>query len=140
MRGGKQGKGRPSQQRSDKSSRIGAEIGYGKPPRSHQFKPGQSGNPKGRPKGAKSTATLVRQILDSKISTRTSDGRVRKVMVREAMITRFADTALKGDTKAASFLFGLYEHAQTEAPQNVPTQEDTEILKAFLEKHSRGTQ
>ena len=140
MRGVKQRQGRTSQQKSDKSSRTGEEIGYGKPPPSHQFKSGQSGNPKGRPKGAKSTAMLVSQILDSKISTRTSDGRVRKVMVREAMITRFADTALKGDTKAASFLFGLYEHAQTEAPQNVPTQDDTEILKAFLEKHSRGTQ
>ena len=29
------------------------EVGYGRPPKATQFKPGQSGNPKGRPKGAK---------------------------------------------------------------------------------------
>ena len=29
------------------------EVGYGKPPRATQFKKGQSGNIKGRPKGSK---------------------------------------------------------------------------------------
>ncbi len=29
------------------------EVGYGRPPKASQFKPGQSGNPNGRPKGAK---------------------------------------------------------------------------------------
>jgi hypothetical protein len=28
-------------------------VGYGKPPKASQFSPGQSGNPKGRPKGAR---------------------------------------------------------------------------------------
>nr|WP_306262013.1 DUF5681 domain-containing protein [Pararhizobium sp. IMCC21322] len=29
------------------------EVGYAKPPQSSRFKPGMSGNPKGRPKGAR---------------------------------------------------------------------------------------
>ena len=29
------------------------EVGYGKPPAASRFPPGQSGNPKGRPKGAR---------------------------------------------------------------------------------------
>jgi hypothetical protein len=29
----------------------GYTIGYGMPPQSTQFRPGQSGNPRGRPKG-----------------------------------------------------------------------------------------
>ncbi len=31
----------------------GYEVGYGKPPVASRFKPGQSGNPRGRPRGAK---------------------------------------------------------------------------------------
>ena len=34
------------------SVRASYDVGYGKPPASTRFKPGQSGNPKGRPKGA----------------------------------------------------------------------------------------
>lgn len=35
----------------DKPERY--EVGYGKPPSATRFKPGQSGNPHGRPKGSK---------------------------------------------------------------------------------------
>jgi hypothetical protein len=31
------------------------EVGFGKPPKKHQWKPGQSGNPKGRPRKPIST-------------------------------------------------------------------------------------
>lgn len=34
---------------------IPYEVGYGRPPAKHRFKKGSSGNPRGRPKGAKNT-------------------------------------------------------------------------------------
>ena len=38
-------------------------VGYGKPPRHSQFKPGQSGNPTGKRKGARSLKADLAQEL-----------------------------------------------------------------------------
>ena len=42
-------------------------VGYGRPPRATQFQPGKSGNPKGRPKGSRSVADILREIIGQKI-------------------------------------------------------------------------
>src|SRR4029434_5763448 len=88
--------------RRQSSSGASYRVGYGRPPEDHRFQPGQSGNRKGRPKGAKNTVTLLREILDRKIEVRTGST-IRKISVREAILTRFAEFALKGDTKSAAF-------------------------------------
>jgi hypothetical protein len=40
------------------------DVGYGKPPKRSRFKPGQSGNPKGRPKRARSKAQQFAAAMD----------------------------------------------------------------------------
>lgn len=49
-------------------------VGYGKPPAHSRFQPGQSGNPKGKKKGAKSFKTVVGGILNEKVAVRTPRG------------------------------------------------------------------
>lgn len=44
------------------------KVGYGKPPKKHRFKKGKSGNPKGRPKGAKGLKTDFKEELASVIT------------------------------------------------------------------------
>jgi Family of unknown function (DUF5681) len=99
-------------QNGERRSSARYRVGYGRPPKEHRFQPGESGNPKGRPKGAKNTSTLLRKILDRKIEVRTG-ATVRKVSVREAILIRFAESALKGDTKSAHFLLQRYDVAET---------------------------
>ncbi len=79
-------------------------VGKGRPPLSTRWKPGQSGNPKGRPKGAKNMATLFHEALSKKIEI-TENGKLRKVPVREAIVLRITSQALKGDPKAISLIF-----------------------------------
>jgi uncharacterized protein DUF5681 len=118
------------------SSGASHRVGYGRPPKEHRFQPGQSGNRKGRPKGAKNTSTLLREILDRKIEVRTG-GTVRKISVREAMLTRFAESALKGDTKSAAFLLQRYDMLETdqEHTMGIPIPEEQEIIAAYFEKY-----
>jgi uncharacterized protein DUF5681 len=118
------------------SSGARYRVGYGKPPKEHRFQPGESGNPKGRPKGSKNTSTLLRKILDRKIEVRTGAS-VRKASMREAILIRFADAAPKGDTKSAHFLLQRYdaETAQAEVQQTLDIRyETTEEAREALAK------
>jgi len=46
-------------------------VGHGGPPLETRFRPGQSGNPRGRPKGSKNTRTLLQEKLSEKVRVRT---------------------------------------------------------------------
>jgi hypothetical protein len=121
------------------SSGASYSVGYGKPPRDHQFQPGQSGNRKGRPKGAKNALTRLREILDRKIEMQ-SRGVHRKISVLEAILTRFAESALKGDTKSAAFLLQRYDISETaeEYATNGTTPEEQEIIDAYLKAYLKN--
>jgi hypothetical protein len=115
-------------------------VGYGRPPKQHQFQPGQSGNRKGRPQGVKNTSTLLREILDRKVEMR-SGGIPHKVSVREAMLTRFAEAALKGDVKAAAFLLQHYDigEAGNDYATEVATKDEQEIIDAYyMQRYAKG--
>jgi hypothetical protein len=130
-----------ARQKAQKGSGSGSnyEIGYGKPPRQHQFRRGRSGNPKGRPRGAKNTATLTREILDEKIEFSSGTG-VRKISRREAILRSFGEFALDGDTKSAAFLLqrdDASDSAEDQVNHAASSEEDQEILDHYLAKHHK---
>lgn len=81
-------------------------VGYCRPPRRAQFRPGQSGNPQGRPKGIKSLKQLVSRELDRRVFL-TEDGRRRRVSKREILAKQITKDALSGNVKARETVFGL---------------------------------
>ena len=86
-------------------------IGYGQPPKAHQFKPGHSGNPKGRPKGVKNLSTDVAEELSEKIPV-TEYGKSYKITKQRALIKTLVAKGLKGDMRAAAQIIGLTPMAE----------------------------
>ncbi len=75
------------------------EVGYGKPPKERQFKPGQSGNLKGRPKSKKSGLTDVSGLLNEPVKVK-AGGKVREMRPFEAGLRKLAKRAVDGDLRA----------------------------------------
>jgi hypothetical protein len=83
------------------SNRSDGTVGYKRPPVDRQFKPGQSGNPKGRPKGRKNLKTIFVEVLNKKVKLWDKNkNRTRTVSKLEAMIEVISNKALKGDPRA----------------------------------------
>jgi hypothetical protein len=89
-------------------------VGYRKPPRASQFRPGQSGNAKGRPKGSKNFSTAIQAELDSRIVA-TENGKRRKITKRAAVAKRLVNKAVSGDPKAIPLLFNECRHIEDQA-------------------------
>ena len=75
------------------------DIGYRKPPKATRFKPGKSGNPRGRPRGAKSLKNLIDHELSQKVVIRDEGGR-HTVAKREVVAKQVVQKAVKGQDKA----------------------------------------
>ena len=76
------------------------EVGYGRPPRHGQFKPGHSGNPKGRPKNSRNLKTIIREVFTERIMVREGERR-RSITKLEGVVLRQVEAALKGSDRAA---------------------------------------
>jgi hypothetical protein len=114
------------------AARGGYEVGYGRPPKAHQFEPGKSGNPNGRPKGAKNEDTIFRDILNMKIAMSVG-GRTRKVPLLKAVWTRVADDALKGNARAVALLLNRCRLLEGVAPENSGLdQDDRQVLQSYF--------
>jgi hypothetical protein len=92
------------------------EVGYGKPPPHTRFKKGQSGNPRGRPAGAKNLKTLLTDALNEPVVV-TENGGHRKITKREAIVTQLVNRSATADWRAIKILFDILRdiEVQTEA-------------------------
>ncbi len=77
------------------------EVGYKKPPTHARFQPGESGNPRGRPKGTKDLKTDLLEELREKIVVREGD-RPRKLSKQRALLKSVVNRAIQGDARATA--------------------------------------
>jgi hypothetical protein len=112
-------------------------VGFAKPPRSGQFKKGESGNPKGRPKGSVGLHTLILKASRERVRANGPDG-IRMVSKLEAAAMQLSNKSAQGDLRAARDLFALVQRAE-EAIMEQPNHErlseaDRKMMERMLER------
>ena len=111
------------------------DVGYGRPPIEHQFKPGESGNRRGRPKGSKNEATLINELLNRKIEI-FEKGKRRRISILEGILRKFVQDALQGNPRAATFLLNRKLLAESSEP-SVSVEldkDDRKILESYTQQ------
>ena len=109
------------------------EVGYGKPPSHTRFEKGQSGNPRGRPPGAKNMKTLLTKALNQLVVVTDHGGR-RKVSKREAIVTQLVNRSAKADYKAIQILLGMLRDIEGDSDPHPTDQTFTEADQQIIQR------
>lgn len=114
------------------------KVGYRRPPSATRFKPGQSGNPKGRPKGKRNIKTELEEVLGQKVRI-TEGGKTRALTKGRALMMRAVAKGLIGDMKAIALVFTLATRsgalgAAPEAIEQPSDADDIATLQAYIQR------
>jgi hypothetical protein len=117
------------------------EIGYRRPPKSGQFKPGQSGNPRGRKKREPTVTDRLKKELARKVPI-TEHGKRRSVAKLDLMFMTLSNAAAKGDLKAINMIISLLTTQAHEKSADLNTDvmspEDLAMFESFLSEMDVG--
>jgi hypothetical protein len=98
------------------------KVGYGRPPDHTRFKPGESGNAKGRPAGSPNAKTTIARIINEKVPVREGE-KTRQMTKLEALIQSHAMKGMKGDVRSAGLVIDLVARTGLLADQEQATLE-----------------
>jgi hypothetical protein len=108
-------------------------VGYKKPPNQTQFKPGQSGNPRGRPKKVLSIEEVAQQEARMSVGI-VEDGKQKKIEKLRLLLRQHFTLAIKGDTRSAHLV--LKYLPSLEPSTNEPLNEALAELRAANRRHA----
>lgn len=114
-----------------KNKRGKYPVGYKQPPRENQFKPGQSGNPKGRPKKGTGLADILANEIQVRVPIVTN-GKRKIVSVLRAIVKQNLNKAANGDIKAAALVFNQLKETKPEQGNYL-----SDLVHEFRALHSR---
>ena len=111
------------------------EVGYRKPPKTSRWRKGQSGNKRGRPKGARDLRTDLIEELGEAIGVK-EQGVSRRISKQRAVIKAMTAKAVQGDTRAGNALINLiFRLLHPELIENASTTELAKEDQAILDNY-----
>ena len=111
-------------------------IGYARPPENTRWKKGQSGNPRGRRKAAKTVGRMIEETMMRKM-TINEDGRSIALTLQEIILRNLGYAAARRDMRAIKLLFDMRDRYRdsNETVLN-PTEldpNDRAIIESYLD-------
>ena len=125
---------------SDDQAPKEQKVGYKNPPKQSRFKPGQSGNPSGRPKKKLTPMEAFFAELDKPIVVK-EGGKKRRMTREQALLMKTYSDAMAGDPSSRRIVYGIIERRSASTGETAPVDlsaDDEAILQAFLEQHRGG--
>jgi hypothetical protein len=107
-------------------------AGYKNPPRHTRFKPGQSGNPNGRPRKKVTLAESIERELNTRITVN-EGGKQRRITKLDAIAKQQTNKAVNGDLKAAALLMKAIEPRESDTKDNLSPM--LHAMRAIHAKH-----
>jgi Family of unknown function (DUF5681) len=112
-------------------------VGYGKPPQHTRFHQGQSGNPRGRPKGSRNLSTLMAKALNEPVVI-SENGKRKRITKREAVLKQLVNKAASGDAKAIQLLLGEIRQLEGREPPSAESvlfdEADRELISQLYDR------
>lgn len=119
------------------------QVGFGKPPKQTRFRKGQSGNPKGRPRGAKNFSTIMKEELQQRVLVR-ENGRQKSIPKLRAIAKQLVNRAASGDHRAIRTLMDYDAGEQKRAgalppPDERQNETDQAVIAGLLDRLKNTT-
>jgi len=117
------------------------DVGYCKPPKNSRFKPGESGNPRGRPRGSLNWGMVLQRALGEKVVIN-ENGRCTIMTKLEAAIMQLVNKAASGDGKAIHYLCQLVvsveERSVAVEPSAQISETDQKVIANILRRFEKS--
>lgn len=126
-------------------SRVDHSVGYARPPKHTQFKPGKSGNLRGRPKKRATLQEIVTDVLFEKIEVRVGE-RTQKIPSVSALMRTTMNRAIKGDYKFVTAVIafirmsGLSDSNVDALVADIDTSADRAIVADFFRRYRQAAE
>jgi Family of unknown function (DUF5681) len=128
--------------RNKKPRAVDYSVGYGRPPLASRFKPGMSGNTRGRPKGSRNVKTQIEEAMTAGILIQVG-AKTKRVSTIAGVVLRQLHKALMGDGPAAiavikmALQLGLLQDSSDSSEISLSI-EDERILNELLARSRKS--